>query len=178
MDEKNWLQLLSGQNQLKQVLNTNQYTDKFGLVLSEQEAQLLVANRQDSLREQRRVEFGEGILPKIIYNFCDSQYINQDGYAETLSKLQEIFYLFKNECMDKLTDDEILHFMKEQFEGVCYGDLDYLEGTCLEIFCQAIRSGYDGYLTSDGYGEYENFDEVPRWDKEVYLAVVKELFWG
>ena len=52
------------------------------------------------------------------------------NYVETLVRLQEIFYLYKNEVQDNLTDDELLHLMKEQFEFLCFGDLDYLEGTC------------------------------------------------
>ena len=34
MDGQNWLELLNGQTWLKQVQETNQYTEKFGLVLS------------------------------------------------------------------------------------------------------------------------------------------------
>ena len=78
---------------------------------------------------------------------------------------------------DEITDDELLHLMKEQFELICFGDLDYLEGTCLANFAQAIRAGYDGYKNSDGYGEYSKFDEVERWDYELYLETLKEL-WG
>ena len=35
-----------------------------GFRVSEEEAKLLVERRQENLREQQRVEFGEGILPK------------------------------------------------------------------------------------------------------------------
>ncbi len=67
--------------------------------------------------------------------------------------------------------------MKEQFEEKCFGDLDYLEGTCLLIFSQAVRAGYRGYKASEGRGEYEQFDEVSRWDYELYLETLKELLW-
>jgi len=79
------------------------------------------------LREQQRVEFGEGILPRLIFTFCDSPHIYQQNYVETLLRLQDIFYLYKNECMDELTDDELLDFMKKAFDGECEGSLDYLE---------------------------------------------------
>ena len=68
--------------------------------------------------------------------------------------------------------------MKEQFENVCFGDLDYLDGTCLEVFSQAVRAGYRGYRKTEGKGEYGQFDEVTRWDREIYLKTLKELFWG
>lgn len=45
MEEKNWLELMSKQTQVKEVLARNRDTEKFGLALSEKEAQLLVAER-------------------------------------------------------------------------------------------------------------------------------------
>ena len=78
---------------------------------------------------------------------------------------------------DEITDDELLHLMKEQFEMLCFGDLDYLEGTCLENFAEAVRAGYDGYRDSEGYGEYARFDPVQRWDYDLYLETLKELCW-
>ncbi len=121
---------------------------------------MILEEKNNALREQRRVEFGAGITPDIIRTFCDSSFIDQNNYVETILRLQEIFYLYKNEMMDEITDAELLHFMKEQFETVCFGDPDYLEGTCLQIFSQAIRAGYRGYQATEGYGEYAAFDEV------------------
>ncbi len=175
MGKGNWLEAVAEQTQAEIVLATNQYTEKYGLALSEEDAQIMLAERKNTLKEQKRVEFGEGILPRLIYEFCDSYYINQDNYVETLVRIQEIFYLYKNEMLDELTDDELLHFMKEQFESVCYGDLDYLEGTCLEVFAQAVRSGYRGYKRTEGRGEYGQFDEVKRWDPQLYLEALKDL---
>ncbi len=175
--ENNWMMLLQQKNQVSEVMKTNQKTERFGLTLSEEDAALITAERLHTLQEQRRVEFGAGIMPKIIYEFCDSAYIDQNNYVDTLLSLQEIFYLYKNEMQDELSDDELLHFMKEQFEGVCFGDLDYLEGTCLRIFAEAVRAGYRGYQASEGYGEYGKFDEVKRWDYELYLEALRELCW-
>ena len=177
MEEKNWMQILSGQNQLAKVIATNQVTEKFGLVLSEEDAKLLVNEKSESLKEQKRIEYGESILPKIIYEFCDSDYISQRNYVETIGRLQDIFFLYKNEMMDEISDDKLLHFMKEQFETVCYGDLEYLESTCLDVFAQAIRAGYQGYHVTEGKSEYGKFDLASRWDHEVYLEVLKELCW-
>ena len=165
------------QNLSTQLLLTNQYTQQYGLVLTQEDTELILEGRKNALQEQRRVEFGESILPRIIFEFCDSAYIRQDNYTQTLLRLQEIFFLYKNEMKDEITDDELLHFMKEQFETICYGDLEYLEGTCLTGFAEAIRAGYRGYKESEGYGEYAQFDAVPRWDYNLYLETLKELFW-
>ena len=121
------------------------------------------------------MEFGESLLPRIIYTFCDSSYISQDEYVDTLVRLQEIFYLYKNEMQDEITDEELLNFMKEQFETVCFGDLQYLEGTCLDLFAQAIRAGYGGYSETQGRGEFSRFDIVQRWDKELYLLALSQI---
>lgn len=174
---KDWMILLQEQNQLSKVIKTNESTEQFGLSLSEQDAKLILEERKNSLVEQKRVEFGEGIVTKIIYEFCDSDYIQQSNYVDTIVRLQEIFYLYKNEMQDEITDAELLHLMKEQFENICFGDLDYLESTCLANFAEAIRAGYDGYKGSDGYGEYSKFDDVKRWDYELYLKALKELCW-
>ena len=175
---RDWMVLLEKQAGLDEVLETNRAAEQYGLVLTREEAELILAERTRALREQKRVEFGEGIVPKIIYEFCDSDFIDQNNYVETLIRLQEIFYLYKNEMQDEISDDELLHFMKEQFEQTCFGDLDYLEGTCLNIFSQAIRAGYRGYMSTEGHGEYEAFDEVKRWDYDLYMESLKELFWG
>lgn len=176
--EKDWMALYQQQNQLDKLIKTNQTTERFGLVLTEQDAKLILEERKNSLREQKRIEFGEGIVPKLIYEFCDSSYIDRNNYVSTIIRLQEIFYLYKNEMQDEITDDELLHLMKEQFELLCFGDLEYLESTCLANFSRAIRAGYEGYKGSDGYGEYAEFDEAERWDYDLYHAVLAELCWG
>lgn len=175
--DKNWMVLLQ-QTALLNVEETNRKTEAFGLVLSIEDAKMIAAERNRILREQKRVEFGPGIVEKIIYEFCDSDFIQQSNYVETILRLQEIFFLYKNEMLDEISDAELLHFMREQFETVCFGDLDYLEGTCLNIFSQAIRAGYRGFQESEGYGEYAKFDEVNRWDYGLYLWALNELIGG
>lgn len=178
--EKDMFELLIQQKQKQEIaaiIEINQKTRQFGLVLTEDEAYELMVSRNNSLKKYQRVEFGESILEKLIFVFCDSDFINQDQYRETLSRLQDIFYEFKNEAEDMLTDDELMIFMREQFDDVCFGDLDYLEGTCLERFAEAVRAGYRGYQQSGGRGEYSQFDNVTRWDRNLYLEALKELFW-
>ena len=137
---------------------------------------MILDNKKSELKVQRRVEFGEGITTKIIHEFCDSEYIDQIIYVSTIIRLQEIFYLYKNEMNDEITDDELLHLMREQYEKLCFGDLDYLENTCLSDFAQAIRAGYEGYKYADGYGEYSKFDRQERWSNELYEEALMDLF--
>ena len=90
-------------------------------------------------------------------------------------EILDIFYTYKNETMDELTDDELIAFMREQYDEVCFGDLEYLRGTCLDIFAQAVRAGYSGYRQSGGHGEFAQFDIVKRWDSELYLQALECL---
>ncbi|NCB92478.1 MAG: hypothetical protein EOM40_07880 [Clostridia bacterium] len=164
-------------HELQLIEKCNEQTQQFGITLAPDEAKELIISRNESLKKYHRIELGPGILDKLIYTFCDSQYLDQDNYSSTLMELQDIFYKFKNESGDKLTDEELLNFMKEQFETVCCGDVDYLEGTCLERFASAIRTGQTSYKATAGLGEYEKLSEENRWDNELYLSVIKELFW-
>jgi len=137
------------QNQIDKVLECNQYTKKFGLTLTKEDALILASDRKDSLVRQQRIEFGEGILNKLIFAFCDSPYIYQENYVDTIGKLQEIFYLYKNESMDEVTDDELLEFMKKAFDGVCQGSLEYLEDTVLERYAASMRNGSFDWKKTD-----------------------------
>lgn len=155
MEEDQLFELItgSGKNQLQQILDCNNYTKKFGLSLTKEKALQINENRKKTLKKEERVEFGEGILNKLIYIFCDSPYIYQDNYVEMLEGLQDIFYSCKNESLDEVTDDELLQYMKECFDGGCEGDLDYLEGTFMDNFCRKVRG--DGF-----FGVREDEDEL------------------
>lgn len=175
MESRNWLELISEEAQQRELLAANEYTKPYGLALSEEDIRVLLMERKHILQTERRVEFANSILPQIIYTFCDSAYISQEDYREALIRLQEIFFLYKNEMQDEITDEELLNFMKEQFETVCFGDLDYLAETCLEVFAQAIRAGYRGYIRTNGKGEFTEMDQVMRWDRSLYLEALKQL---
>ncbi len=122
-------------------MKTNEESKENGLTLTKEDATALVAARGDTLREERRVEFGDSISPKLIRAFADSSFINQEDYAEIIARLQEIFFLYKNESMDMVSDGELLGIMKNAFENESGGDLEYLEGTALEAFARTVRAG-------------------------------------
>lgn len=142
MNDKLFINLLeSNELQIQKVIRCNKYTEKFGVRLSEKDALMLLEARRNSLKEQERIEFGEGIIEKLIFAFCDSSYIYQDNYSDSIEYLMYIFYLYKNESLDEISDDELMEYMKKSFEGECQGSLEYLEHTCLEKFARNIRNG-------------------------------------
>ncbi len=131
------------QKQMNELMACNNYTKQFGIQLSEKDAIELMQERRENLIRQERIEFGDGIITKLIFTFCDSPYIYQDNFVDTIERLQETFYLYKNESLDELTDAELIEYMKQQFDGKCQGDLDYLEDTALEAFARKIRCGWN-----------------------------------
>lgn len=110
----------------------NEFTTRFGIALTEEMIISLTNKRFESLKEMGRIEFGQGILKELIFAFCDSPFITQDTFEETIIQLQEIFYYFKTEAMELISDDELIDYMKECFDGKCEGSLEYLSGTSLE----------------------------------------------
>jgi len=120
----------------------NEITLRYGLALTEQQIKSLVERRFAALKDTGRVEFGPGILKLLITTFCNSPYLTRDNYEETLIELQDSFYYFKNEARDLISDEELITFMKEHFDGICQGSLEHLSGTTLEELCRNTRYGH------------------------------------
>ena len=117
-----------------EIKKCNEITMKYGVTLSDTQIENLINKRFESLKNN-------GILKELIEAFCDSPYIIQENYEETLEELQDIFYFFKGEAMDQIADDELIEFMKEYFNGECQGSIEYLSGTNLEELCRNTRYG-------------------------------------
>lgn len=147
-----------------EIRKCNDYTTKFGLALNEDDIHELVENRREALERSGRIEFGGGVIQKIIIEFADSPYLNQDNYLETLTGLQESFYYFKNESFDEIPDDELLHLMKKYYDDDCQGSLEYLNTSILENYCRDIRYQTKEYSNSSGYED--NYEEFLDWDRD------------
>lgn len=128
---------------VSEIMQCNRITEKYALVLTEQQAAELVETRTDSLKKTGRIEFGGGIIDKLIKEFCDSPYISQYNYAETLQELIDIFYYYKNETLDQISDDDLIKYMKKCFDGKCQGSLDLLKFRELNKMARNIRYGCD-----------------------------------
>ncbi|MDD4753731.1 MAG: DUF6323 family protein [Desulfitobacteriaceae bacterium] len=140
-----------------EIEKSNDFTFKFGLTLSRQDAIELVETRTISLKGNGRIEFGGGVIDKIIKEFCDSPYIAMHNYVETLHELIENFYFYKNETLDLISDDELIKFMKSFFDGQCQGSLELLSGRELDKMARNLRYGYAPDYSEDN--EYEKKDE-------------------
>ncbi len=112
----------------------NELTVFYGLYLSEEQIREVAGRRFEALKSTGRVEFGGGILKKLLTAFRSSPYLTRENYEDAILELQDSFYYFKNESMDRIPDDELIEFMKEKFDGVCQGSLEDL--------CRNTRYGY------------------------------------
>lgn len=142
-------QALIQKQAVNEVMKYNDLTIKYGLVLTEQQAIALVETRSLSLKETGRIEFGSGIIDKLIFEFCDSPYLGMYNYEEVLHELIEIFYYYKNETLDLMSDDELIQYMKKSFDGICQGSLDLLSGRELDRLARNLRYGYPADSSTD-----------------------------
>lgn len=104
----------------------NELSVRFGLTLSDAQMEVLARQRLEALQDAGRVELGEGILPALILAFCDSPYLFQETYEETLAELQSAFYYFKTATEDRMPDDELIALLRRYFDNTAQGSLDHL----------------------------------------------------
>ena len=142
-----------------EVIKCNEYTARFGLVLTPAQALELVETRAIALSENGRIEFGGGVIDKIIKEFCDSPYISMHNYTQTIHELLEIFYYYKNETLDLVSDDELIKYMKTAFDDICQGSLDLLSGRELDRLARNLRSGHSHDYSEDDFGEDEEDED-------------------
>jgi hypothetical protein len=114
--------------------------ERFGLHLSRQEIKTLVVAEQETLIACGRLELGEGILPRLIHAFCDSPYILRADTFDTLNALQELFYAYKNDLDDALSDDELLEAMHKLFHNKAQGSMLYMENVAVSALTRALCS--------------------------------------
>lgn len=131
----------------------NRATAGYGLALTHEQMLALAERRVQALRDTDRVEFGGGILKELVFAFRDSPYLDQRHYEETLTELQDVFYHYKNESGDRLTDDELIVLMRSAYNGWCQGSVEAMAGTGLADLCRNLRRGERAE-----YGEEENGD--------------------
>lgn len=114
----------------------NRITEPFGLTLSKADRAALLNRREQALRDTGRVEFSGGIFQKLVYAFCDSPYLAQQHYADTLGVLLSLFYAFKSDLEDEMTDNDLLEAMRDIFDHRAQGSLAYLADITLSDLCR------------------------------------------
>jgi Family of unknown function (DUF6323) len=123
---------------MTEILELNEKTKKYGLVLTSQDVELMMVARSQVLHSYGRVELSIEVTKELIEIFSTSSFIQQENYLDTLNELHEIFYYLKNETEDRIGDLKLLNKMKEVFEEDCEGSLNLLKSR-LEEYGEEFR---------------------------------------
>jgi len=123
---------------INDILQTNQESQRFGLIITAEEAKEMVEVRNNVLKSYGRVDLGIEVIEKFIQCFCSSPFINDENYISTINDLQDIFYYMKNETEDKIGDDELIIIIKDFYNNSCGGSIERTK-QMIEIFSWNIR---------------------------------------
>lgn len=134
----NSMNIAQKEQQINEILQMNDESSKFGLVLTTNEVSQMLEARNVYLQHIGRIELGIEVSKALVANFCTSSYILPEAYVSTLHELHEIFYYMKNETEDKMGDDALIKLIKDYFENSCGGSLEQLKGM-LQIFADDFK---------------------------------------
>lgn len=123
-----------------EIMRCNDMVQRFGIKLSGNDALSLLAARDRALKTSGRIEFEKGAIELLLKTFCDSPYLNQDNFTETMEDIIDIFYGFKSDALDLIDDAEAVSFLKRLFDDECAGSADALRDEAGHA-ARAIRSG-------------------------------------
>lgn len=122
------------------LLACNEELEKYGLRLTERQAAALARARTSALKECGRIEWNGSAVDRLLLAFCSSPYMDGDSCEDTLRELIGLFYELKNGTWDKISDDDVIAFMKNAFNGRCRGSLELLNDEAFRL-SEHIRRG-------------------------------------
>ncbi len=137
------------------ILGVNDTTSQAGLVFSPGQAAALLEARDLALAGSGRLELGTGVVKKLILAFYDSPFFFRERAVDTLESLTDTFYQLKNETFDTLSDDELIRFLREHFDGECQGSLTMLRDAAFE---QLVRQAHGAAREDEREDGWEDSD--------------------
>lgn len=151
----------------------NEVTARYGLSLTQEQMRGLVERRQTALRATGRVEFGRGVLCEIALGFCDSPFVDQGNYEDTLADVQDVFYRRKedSDSGEPFADDDLIAALRHAFDHEAHGSTDLLVDMPLErlrSYAAGRRAGdYDQQTQLDAFEAKEEEDDDGRLRDEI-----------
>jgi len=121
-----------------ELLEINEETKKYGLVLTLEDAKQIIKQRNRALKSYGRIDLNFDVVKKIIKVFSSSTFVDNENYVDIIAGLEETFYYLKNETEDEVGDDKLINIMKNLFENSCEGSLELLNSK-LEEFSRTFR---------------------------------------
>ncbi len=126
-----------------QLLALNKTTKQSGIVLTKSDCAEIAQCRGELLVQTERIEVGAGAVSKIIEMFCDSGYVDQRTFKDTVNALLECFYEIKTQTDDNLDDEAVLGFLLYMFENEVGGDVSKI----------CMSTAYDDFIRYGKYGD-------------------------
>lgn len=99
----------------KQLLELNKYISK-DIVLTKENVLELINNKNSALKEIGRIDLTNSILENIILTFTDSSFVDKNNYMYIFLSLTEIFLCYENIFSKKISSEELLKYLKDEFE--------------------------------------------------------------
>lgn len=99
----------------KQLLELNKYISK-DIVLTKENVLELINNKNSALKEIGRIDITNSILENIILTFTNSSFIDKNNYMYIFLSLTEIFLCYENIFSKKISSEELLKYLKDEFE--------------------------------------------------------------
>jgi hypothetical protein len=182
-DDAAQIQLRAAATELE---SCNQVIGRHGIALSQQDIQALVVGRLDALQDSERVEFGGGVAKDLVLAFASSAYMSQESFVETVLELQDLFYEFKNESLEQITDDELIATMRSLFDDVAFGDIRRLVEALLDGLGRHVREVANGddaanpdadNAVKNGYTLAAHRYDVSKWVDDEYRPAWDGASW-
>jgi len=149
--------------ELNEIIKCNNISGIYGLTLTHDQILGLLETRYYALTANDRIEFGSGLIEKLIKAFCDSSFLSMHNYSETLNELIELFYCFKTKYNGLIQDDDLIEDMKKVFEK---------SNGCIELLSDCnLYERFRGYIISyelDFSEDDNNFDVFGTEDEDYY----------
>lgn len=100
----------------KKLMKLNDESINYGLVLSPKDINDIIKHTNETLIKIGRIETSTEALEKIIEIVYSSPYTDKDNYVENINDMQEIFYYFKNQVLDLLSDDKVIEILERTYD--------------------------------------------------------------
>lgn len=102
--------------QKNEILNLNERSQEYGLILTPDDVDNIVKSRNHTLNSYGRIDLNMDVTKEIMEILYKSQFTDKDDYVEMINDLVEIFYFLKNETFDEISDKEIIEIIGEFYE--------------------------------------------------------------
>lgn len=156
-----FLPILASQNQLmkvtyaNQLLELNEKTKAYGLTLTEENVKHVIESRSLTLKSYERIELGINVTKRIVELFSSSPYVRAENYVNIITEIQEIFYYYKNETNEKVSDEALINIINKYFNMECEGSIQLLKGKMEEYAKKTRIEQMNQELLDQGRDIYE-----------------------